>query len=300
MWVRAIVASVVVLGCHKPAAEAGSGSASPSTKGAGSASGSAAPASDKNVERATAIMNAQLGALKNAKEAALVDTFAKDAVVLVPTPRLAHGETTGLPAAIAQLSPHDTLKTATVTKLVAGSSASAVWWSAEVNLVADSLEAAANTTNTTIRVTELATADANWKVVAGAFAEITAPSLRADPSPIDDASTTAAGPLTPLAIDIAKLDTALGPNATVFGTDEGEVGWDAAASHALLAKWKALPFALGGKPRAVAGKDWAFAIIPIDWQKPKKKVPTRMSALVIGTPTASGVWQVVAVQYTAN
>lgn len=297
MWVRAIVASVVVLGCHKPAAEAGSGSASPSTKGAGSASD---PASDKNVERATAIMNAQLGALKNAKEAALVDTFAKDAVVLVPTPRLAHGETTGLPAAIARLSPHDTLKSATVTKLVSGSSASAVWWSAEVNLVADSLEAATQTTSTTIRVTELATADANWKVVAGAFAEITASRMRADPSPIDDASTTAAGPLTPLAVDVAKLDIALGPKVTVFGTDEGEVGWDAAASHALLAKWKALPFALGGKPRALAGKDWAFAITPIDWQQPKKKVPTRMSALLIGTPTASGGWQVVAVQYTPN
>jgi len=298
MRVRAIVACVVVLAFHKPAAEAGSGSASPSA--AGPASGLGAPVSDKNVERATTIMNAQLGALKNSQESALVDTFAKDAVVLVPTPRLAHGETTGLPAAIARLSPHDTLKSATVTKLVAGSTASAVWWSAEVNLVADSLEAATHATNTTIRVTELATADANWKVVAGAFAEITAPRMLADSDPIDDASTTAVGPLTPLAADVAKLDAALGSKVTVFGTDKGEAGWDAAASHALLAKWKTLPFMLGGKPRAVAGKDWAFAITPIDWQQPKKKVPTRMSALVIGTPTAIGGWQVVAVQYTAN
>jgi len=297
MWVRALVASVVVLGCHKPAAEAGSGSAAPTSKG--SATGSATVA-DPNTERATTIINAQLDALKNAREPALVDTFAKDAVVLVPTPRLAHGETTGLPAAIARLAPHDTLKSATVSKLVADSNASAVWWSAEVELVASSLESATHTTKTTIRVTELATADAGWKVVAGAFAELTAPRMLADADPIDEASTTAAGPLTPLAGDIAKLDAALAPKATVFGTDKGEAGWDAAASHALLAKWKQLPFVVAGKPRALAGKDWGFAITPIDWQQPKKKVPTRMSALVIGTRTASGGWQVVAAQYTAN
>jgi len=41
------------------------------------------------------------------------------------------------------------------------------------------------------------------------------------------------------------------------------------------------------------------AIAGIDWQQPKKRVPARMSALVIAVPSRAG-WQVVAAQYTAD
>lgn len=305
MWLHAFLASVIIVGCNKSGAGGTASSNGSATKngsdvivvGAGSGSAKAPPA-DADVSRATTIMNAQLGALRNAQEAALVDTFTPDAVVLVPGPRLAHGETTGLRAAIARLTPHDTLKTATVTKLVAGSTPSAVWWAAEVDLVADSLESP-DPTKTTIRVTELATAETGWKVVAGAFGEVTPPRMKSTPSSVDDSSATPPGPLTSLAADLAKLDASLASKATLLGTDKGEAAWDASASHALLAKWKQLSFANAGKPREVTHKDWTFAITGIDWQQPKKRVPARMSALVIAVPNPAG-WQVVAVQFTAD
>ena len=257
----------------------------------------APPTADRT--RATTILKAQVASLRSG-DAALVASFAADAVVLVPDARAAHGETTGLREAIARLGPHDTLKDIRLGKVVADATPAAVWWSAELTMVAESREpeSSPHKTETTLRVTELATADSGWKVVAGAFAAAARPENRADPDEIDTASTTAAGPLTPLLADPAKLELALAPRAVVFGTDKGEAAWDTAA-HALLKKWSKLALSINGAPREVRGKGWGFAIANVDWKQPKEKSPARMAALVIATPTTVGGWQVVAAQYTA-
>jgi hypothetical protein len=290
MFVRTLILSAVLIACSKePRANGAPSPASPPSKAPASppSKAPAPPTASGASSRATTIMNAQVAAINTGEEAKLVDTFSDDAVVLVPDPRAAHGETTGLPQAIARLAPHDSLKSIKVDKLVAGANAGAVWWSAELTVT--------TTKTTTIRVTELATSDAKWKVVAGAFAAVRPAEAAADSAPIKAGSTTAAGVLTPLSGDIAKLDAALTHETVVFGTDKGEVAYGDAAAHAMLKKWSKLAFAIDGKPREMHGKDWAFAITNVNWQQPKEKVPARMSCLVIANPTA-----VVAVQYTAN
>lgn len=254
------------------------------------------------VAKANAIFDAQVAAIKANDEAALAGTFSKDAIVLVPDPRSAQAETTGLREAIARLSPHGSLRGIAVTKIVANTNASAVWWSAEctIKAVESEPQEEPEATTTTIRVTELATADTGWKVVAAAFAELRTPAPSSVARPIDEPSTTATGTLTPLSGDVAQLDAHLASAAVVFGTDKGEAAYDAAAAHKLLKGWAKLELSVPGKSRELHGKDWGFAITNVDWQQTKEKKPARMSALVIGTPTPRGGWQVVAVQYTAN
>ena len=258
-------------------------------------------AASADVSRATTIMNAQIAAIQDKEAAALADTFSADAIVLVPDPRLAHAETTGLREAIARLSPHDTLHGIKIIKLVANANATAVWWSAELSITGEDHEpeTPASAIDIVVRVTELATADAKWKVVAGAFAELAPAKASADASPIDAASTTDPGFLSTLPADLTKLDAALDPNVVVFGTDKGEAAYGAPSAHRLLNNWKKLAFTSDEKPRELHGKEWGYAIANINWQQAKKTFPARMSALVIATPVTDG-WQVVAVQYTAN
>jgi len=259
-------------------------------------------AAKPDTSKAKAILDAQLAAIRSNDAAALAATFSSDAIVLVPDPRLAQAETTGLREAIAQLNPHSTLHGISVTKLVANANDSAVWWSAEctIKVVDAEPEYTPSARTSVIRITELATRESNWKVVAAAFAELTAPAPSSEASKLDDQSTTAAGALTPLAGDAGQLDAQLASSAVVFGTDKGEAAFDAAAAHKLLKSWAKLKFSVAGKSRELHGKDWGFAITSVDWQQPKEKHLARMSALVIATPTTSGGWQVVAAQYTAN
>src|SRR3569833_3605670 len=84
--------------------------------------------------KASAILDAQLAAIKASDEAALAGTFSKDAIVLVPDPRPVQAETTGLRESIARLSPHGSLRSIKVTKIVANANASAVWFSAECTI----------------------------------------------------------------------------------------------------------------------------------------------------------------------
>ena len=276
----------------------GATTAAQAPRAAGPAAGAGAVNAD--MSRATDILRAQVASLRNGDDA-FVASFAADAVVLVPDARAAHGDTTGLREAIARLNPHDTLKDVKIVKVIAGSSPSAVWWSAELTLIVDSKEPESppHATETVLRLTELATADAGWKVVAGAFAAVAKPENRADPDEIDASSTTAPGPLTPLLADPAKLDASLAPHAVVFGTDKAEAAWDIAAGHTLLKSWIKLALSINGQPRELRGKHWGFAIADVDWKQPKEKSPARMAALVIATPASATTWQVVAVQYTA-
>src|SRR5262249_17362876 len=137
MLMRALVALIFVIACGEPSTE---GPSTPSGSGATTTGGSVAAAAVGDTSRATTIMNAQLAAIKDEQEPALVETFAPDAIVLVPDPRSAHAATTGMRAAIARLTPHSTLRDIKIGKLMAGANASAVWWSAECVVVADSHE----------------------------------------------------------------------------------------------------------------------------------------------------------------
>jgi len=277
MFVRILMFSAVVFACSK----------------APDASGAPTPKPDKatsgDSSRATTIMNAQISAIQDGDEAKVVDTFSADAVVLVPAARSAHAPSASLLTSIGGMDPAgESMKTIKVDKLVAGANAGAVWWSAELTVTT-------SRKTRKVHVTELATSDAKWKVVAGAFAHETAAEPAADSALLSDKITTAPGALSPLAADIPKLDAALAKDTVVFGTDKGETAYGDVAAHAMLKGWSKLAFSLDGKPREMHGKDWAFAITTVNWQQPKEKVPARMSCLVIGTPTT-----VVAVQYTAN
>jgi hypothetical protein len=268
------VALVLSLGCAE-VSEAAPASKTP-----------AAPADDTS--RASAIMKAQAASIV-ANDKALVGTFAPGALVLVPDPRSATDDTTGLREAIARLEPGAAAKDVSISKIVAGGNADAVWWSAELAVKR------ADGKTTTVRATELATKDAGWKVVAGAFAEVRAPSRSADPPTLDQKFATSHGPLSDLLANAKDLSTALAPAAVVLGTDKGETAWDAASAKKLLAGWTKLEFHVDGDVREQSGTNWAFAIANIDWNQPGKKNPARMGGLVI----SDGHAHVVAAHYTA-
>lgn len=122
------------------------------------------PAAVDQTARGKQILDAQVAALRQtADDSALRGTFDPDAVVLVPQPRSAQ-KSGDLRGAIARLDPGATLEDIKVDKLVVGGNADALWLSAELTFAQES-------ENAVVRVTELATAASNWKVVAGAFSE---------------------------------------------------------------------------------------------------------------------------------
>lgn len=268
------LAVLILLGCHQSAIS----SATPATPNAISGDN----------KRATTIMKVQVASLVD-NDGALVDTFAPDAVVLVPDARVARADTTGLREAITRLEPSAQLKGVAIVKLVAGADDGAVWWSAELAVKR------ADGKTVTVRATELATKDAGWKVVAGAFGELRKAGAPSEADDIPDKSATAAGPLSSLLAKPGNAPDALAPSAVVFGTDTGEAAWDSASAKKLLAGWSRLDFTVNGKVREVSGASWSFAIANVDWKQPNKKYLARMAGLVI----ADGSGHVVAVQYTA-
>jgi len=249
--------------------------------------------------RAYKILDAQLAALRAGGDA-IVPTFAPDAIVLVPDARAAKTAPM-LRDAIVRTSPHEQVADIKIVKLVAGQRDGAVWWSGELAITMTGGEPQTGQSGGAahVRVTELATVDADWKVVAAAFSEPSKPSMqRAAPDSIP--STTDAGPISALAANAKQLDAALAddPSLAVFGTDPDEVGYGKAAAHALVAKWAGASFALQGKPRELHGKTWGLALQNVDLNVPGDKYPSRMAGLLIAVPDGDA-WRVVAAQYTS-
>ncbi len=254
-------------------------------------------------QRARALIDLQAKAIDDRNEEVLYATFTQDAVILVPDPRpMTRGDQID---AIRRTSPHESLNSAKVGKLVAGGDANAVWLDAELAIDVAGAEPGYGMHREVkmLRVTELATADTGWKVVAAAFSEPgTVTEARQPPSPIEGKSEPPTA-LSDLLASPVKLEAALGKDAsvTVFGTSQGEVAYGGPAAHALLRSWSKLALSLSGAPREMHGKGWAFALGYVDWkQKPGDKFPARMSGLVIAQPAANNRWTVVAVQYTAG
>ena len=217
----------------------------------------ACPAFADPRSRASHVLDAQIGGLKG-DPAKLVATFAADATLLVPDPR--SPSSPSIEDAIRRTSPHDTLRGVKIDKQVVGGDDSAVWVSAELSLSIwrDEPGTKAHLETRAVRVTELLTAEAGWKVVAAAFSEPHDPTMEKNGgAPLTGA--TDPGPLSALLATPDKLAAALAKDATVFGTDRDERAYGPATGK-LVASWSKLALSIGGKPREVHGKTAGFEI----------------------------------------
>ncbi len=252
-------------------------------------------------QRAKALIDLQAKAIDDRNEEVLYATFTQDAVILVPDPRpMTRGEQID---AIRRTSPHESLNSAKVTKLVAGGDPNAIWLDAELVIDVAGVEPGFGMSREvkSLRVTELATADTGWKVVAAAFSEPGSVEEAQWPPSLIEGKSEPPTELSELLASPVKLEAALGKDASVavFGTSKGEVAYGGRAGHALLKSWSKLALALSGAPREIHGKGWAFALGYVEWKrKPSDKFPARMSGLVIAQPAANNTWTVVAVHYT--
>ncbi len=251
-------------------------------------------------ERAKALLDLQAKAISDRDQAALDATFVPEVIALVPDPRAI--VTRSDIDSIRRTSPHESLNWAKFTKIVAGGDANAVWISAELEVDGAGGEPGFGTHRFRrhLRVTELATADRGWKVVAAAFTEPSSPREVGDPAPEMPAKADKPTALADLLAAPAKLEAALGkdPSVTVFGTDEGEKAYGGAAAHAIVESWKKLAFTRVGDVHEGRGKGWAYAMSYVDWlRKPTDKKPLRMCALAIAQLDAKGAPTIVAVQY---
>lgn len=246
-------------------------------------------------ERAKALLEAQAKAIDHADGDAFRATFAADAILLAPIPR---GVAETDLATVRRTSPHESLNSAKVTKLVAGGDANAVWISAEIMLDGGGTEPGYGFSRFAkpLRVTELVTADHGWKVVVAAFTEATTPDTAQGEPEMPGAAKTPSAFADVLA-DPKKLDAALGKDAsvTVFGTDKGEAAYGGPAAHALVRRWKQLAFARAGGVREGRGAGWTYATSFVDWTA--RGATVRMIGLALATVDASGVQTVVAVQF---
>lgn len=252
-------------------------------------------------QRAKALLDIQAKAINDNDQAALDATLMHDVIVLVPNPRpiVANADI----AAIRRTSPHESLNSAKVVKVVAGGDANAVWLSAELVLDGGGTEPEETFQHWVkpLRVTELMTADAGWKVVVAAFTEPGAPTAHGDREAEPEMPGATAKPtaLADLLASPAKLDVALGKDASVavFGTDLGEKAYGPRAAHAIVQSWKKLTFSRIGPVHEGRGKGWSYAMSYIDWSNNKRT--SRMCALLLAQLDAAGIPTVVAVHYVA-
>ncbi len=254
-------------------------------------------------QRARALIDLQAKAIDDRNEDVLYATFTQDAVILVPDPRpMSRGDQID---AIRRTSPHESLNSAKVGKFVAGGDANAIWLDAELAVDVAGAEPGYPMQREVkmLRVTELATADTGWKVVAAAFSEPGSLLDATQPSSPIEGKSEPPTDLSELLASPVKLEAALAKDASVavFGSGKGEIAYGGPPAHALLKSWSKLALSLSGAPREMHGKGWAFALGYVDWKrKPSDKFPARMSGLVIAQPAANNTWTVVAVHYTSG
>jgi hypothetical protein len=277
--------TIALVACTKK--DTGKTDVTPVKHDAASAVGSAVkPAVDPQA-RAKDILDRQLEALKKSEkdDPSLLATFDRDAVLLVPDPRLVSEPTRGFRDAITQRAPHEGVIELSFGDVVARGNDHAVWLSATL--------AVKQTEETySIRVTELATAEAGWKVAAAAFTIASEPSASSEASE-PFGNTTDAGPLTALLARPAVLAEHLAADASVF-TYSGR--FDGAAAKDVIAK---LPeMTVDGKPREVHGNGWGYAIAQLSYVQQGRKFPLRISALLVAVPVRGDGWEVVALHLT--
>jgi hypothetical protein len=272
-----------------------------SPKPAGKALPAKPKASPTPEERARTLLEKQLKALPS-DNAALMATFVKDAVVMLPRVAAKLDPELELGGQIAGMNPHATMKSAKLGQIVAGGNASMVWLAAELEIVVLSAEPGEKPSSAThaVRAVELLDGAADWKVAAASFTEVRPlEQLRESLGPIP--SPTPPGPLVKLLASADALASSLSSDpVAVFGTAAAERGVGQSAAKTLLAKWRKLPFAIeeADKVREVRTAAWSYAMADVNIPKPGGS-PFRMSAFLVAIPGPNGAWSVVAVNYGA-
>lgn len=252
-------------------------------------------------ERAKALLEKQIKALPS-DNAALLATFAKDAVVMLPRVAAKIEPDLELGGQIAGMNPHAEMKGVSLGQFVAGGTAGMAWLAAELEITVASAEPGEKPSSAThtVRAVELLDAASDWKAVAAAFTEVRSlEQLRESLGPIP--SPTPPGLLVKLLAAPDQLAASLSADpVVVFGTDKTERAIGQAAAKSLLAKWRKLALAIeeADKVREVRAANWGFAIVDVNIPKPGGS-PYRMSAFLVAVPAPNGSWSVVAASYGA-
>lgn len=250
--------------------------------------------------RAKTIVDAQFAAITKNDDAAMRATFDKTAVLQGLMPDNAIEDSSGYQQAFMNGSPHTAFKKARLGAIVAGGNDKIVWFTAEMAITwRNDVQGERGRGTTTLRLTEVATADAGWKVVAAVMD-------KPQPKPESRTEYVAAivganerGALTELAVSPTKLEAAFTKDARaiLIGTAKRERGIGPAAKK-LARSWSKLALSLNGTPREVRTKDWGWVAAAVDWTKGKELY--RMRVLLVAIPAADGSWTVVTAHYTSG
>lgn len=273
-------------------AQADAGAVEVDAMSANSGSGSAAATSSEPAEaRAKALLDRQIAAIKDRKDAELIATFTPDAVILNPTAEPAAHQPSQLTDTIPRLAGHRTLKDIKVTKLVAGGNPNVAWFSAELEI--EFTDEGGKRTQP-LRVLELI--DGSGKAITASFGDIKALSGGVGGSDLE--GMTQPGPLSKLltSVDEAAAALANDPSVSVQGTDKGEyaIGPDAAKKQ--LAKWSKLKLSLDkNQAREVRTATYGYALANVNMPDPAGG-DFNMTGLVIAIPNGDK-WSVVGVHY---
>lgn len=284
-----------LLGCSSQAKSGAAGESNAGESKAGSARQTpAAPTSTAMAPaaaeaKAREILQRQLDATK-AHDDSIQKTFTADAVVFT------HGKSTTADLVthfgLADSGP-DGVQTdkATIAKVLAGGNADAVWFYAEV---ATEMTGGDGKTTATTRVVEIASAAAQWRVVAASFGEAAELAGSGANREVENA-TAADGPLAKLLGAPAAVSAQLAQDAIVVGPANVARGAEAAAA---LASWKLEPLSVFQRAREVRTPTWGFVQANLD--HPEGKRVQRIAATLVAIPAANGQWQVVLAQYAAQ
>jgi hypothetical protein len=142
--------------------------------------------------------------------------------------------------------------------LAAGGDDRAVWFVAQVTLDARGASElhGEGTDKTVLRVSEVATAAAGWKVVAAAVGVARAPDGYANIATMP--GHTVPGPLASLVGDRGALTAALGDDTIALGPSPGDRIAIGAAARAAIAAWPPKLLAIDGEVREVRTGDVGF------------------------------------------
>jgi hypothetical protein len=200
---------------------------------------------------------------------------------------------------LAQIGPHDTVLDVKVAKLNLGGNDKAAWLLADFAVAKRDQEPgeAARTTTEVIHATELLTAAASWKIVAGAFSPARNAGRRGAVFPMIEP--TQPGPLAALLASPDAIAKALSsdPNVVMVNND-GATATGPDAVKAMLAKWHGRPMSVDGKVREVVKDKVGFVQANVNWNEPGG-APYRFSGQLVALQQADGSWSVVALQYLA-
>ncbi len=246
-------------------------------------------------QRSRAFLQRQIDAALRRDRAALVDTFSDDAIVLVPL--------ASEPGEVTHFGIGDGfhgMKTtkASIATLIAGGSADAVWFYADVATENEFVDHAGirNTVAQTTRVVELVSAAHGWRAVAASFTEARGPQP-SGANPEIAGATDSDGTLAMLATDGAVASMA--PDGLLVGPEAGQLATGPAAARTAITAWRLESLTRIPRPREIRTSSWGFVQGHLDQPRPDRLV-NRLAFQLFCVPRRDGSWQVVLAQYLAK